>query len=462
EVIEKLNTVNKEKQALAEFNKKTNSQFQYLKPKQIQCLRESARCDNIVLVLPTGYGKSLIFELLPYYMRHVHGYKKLVIIIVEPLNTIIEQELEKVGEDGIHLTNEMESQSHYLYYIGHPEEIMENIQKIPKNMDVTWVVVDESHCILEWGEDFRPQYKLLGELRAHLADANVRMLACTATASKESQKAIANYLGMTECHFINTVPVLNDNIMLSVQQRIPSVGGLKNSVIEAYNFVYKPLILELFQKKDQFPLTIVYCKLQWCAYGVQLCNRLLGPEFLREIPLVVQYHSQQPKQVNQQINLIMIKQLQVNQEIISYLSEEPSPVRLVFATIALGMGCDLKKVSRIIHAGVPSSLETYVQEIGRAGRTGAQSNATIFYNATDLAGRHVSKKSRQLLIDLLHQYKDSDNTGECKSHLTDHIIMLIGETCEFVNSMSTLEEIFNLPTVISQAIMEMRENTLKP
>lgn len=301
EFTEKLSTVITEKLALAKFNISISENYQYLKPKQLQCLRDLVKCDT-VLVLPTGYGKSLIFELLPYYFEHVHGFTTLTILI-EPLNAIIEQEVTKLGDQAVHLTSEADLSHNYKYYIGHPEDILNNVHKLPQQVDSICVVIDESHCVLEWGEDFRPQYRMIGELRAHLTSSTFRMLACTATASKESQRAIATCLGMTDSQFINTAPVLNDNVTLNVLKRIPSVGT-NNSVLEAYNFVYKPLVLELYQKKEHFPLTIVYCKLQWCAYGVELCKRLLGPDFhignsnsSPQSYCVAQYHSQQPKEV---------------------------------------------------------------------------------------------------------------------------------------------------------------------
>ena len=74
---------------------------------------------------------------------------------------------------------------------------------------------------------------------------------------------------------MNTTPVLNENVNLFVRPRIASVGG-DNSVQEAYNFVFKPLLLQLYSSPAEFPLTIVYCKLQWCGYGVELAQRLLG------------------------------------------------------------------------------------------------------------------------------------------------------------------------------------------
>ena len=84
----------KEKHALAQFNITHSTQFSHLKPKQLDSLRAVVTKD-VVSVLPTGYGKSMIFELLPYYLKHVHGLSCIVIIIM-PLNSIIEQELKKL------------------------------------------------------------------------------------------------------------------------------------------------------------------------------------------------------------------------------------------------------------------------------------------------------------------------------------------------------------------------------
>jgi hypothetical protein len=134
------------------------------------------------------------------------------------------------------------------------------------------------------------------------------MLAITATASKISQREIASLLGMRDYIQLNTTPVLNDNIKLNVVERIPCTGG-SYSVQEAFNFVFKPLLLHLYYEEDDFPLTIVYCKLQWCGYGVELAQRLLGPVFTSghaDSPRVVQYHAQQPHDVIIYSNHIII------------------------------------------------------------------------------------------------------------------------------------------------------------
>lgn len=152
--------------------------------------------------------------------------------------------------------------------------------------------------MLEWGNDFRPDFRLIAELRTYFE--NVKFLALTATASRDAQSAIAKHLEMKNFTSINSTPALNPNISVFLSKRIPSTGG-DNSVKGAYDFVFKPLFLKLLQLKERFPLTLVYTKLQWCGYGVELASRLvpsnvLEPNTGSDLPSVVQYHAQQPKE----------------------------------------------------------------------------------------------------------------------------------------------------------------------
>lgn len=143
--------------------------------------------------------------------------------------------------------------------IGHPEDILfhaESLGRIGKTVGkVFWL--STSPIVFWTGE--RPDFRLICELRPHLPKG-MKMLAITATASKHSQKEIASLLGMKDYNELNTTPVLNDNVKLAVQERIPSTGGC-NTVQEAYNFVFKPLLLQLYSEEEDFLLTVVYCKL---------------------------------------------------------------------------------------------------------------------------------------------------------------------------------------------------------
>lgn len=120
-------------------------------------------------------AKSLIFELLPHFSKFVCDIKSIVIIIA-PLNAIIEQELSKLGSYVCQvLKTEPVKFTGITHFIGHPENILfhaESLGRIGKTVGKVFVVVDESHCILNWGEDFKLDFRLICELRPHLPNGN--------------------------------------------------------------------------------------------------------------------------------------------------------------------------------------------------------------------------------------------------------------------------------------------------
>lgn len=293
-----LNVILREKKALFEFNNKFNVEYDHLKPMQLKCLR-GLQEDSVVSVIPTGYGKSLIFELLPWYIKYTKNMECSVIIIV-PLNSLVDQECKKLGDSVCHIQSHCRGPiAKKQYCVGHPEDILDNIVSLSNILKdrYVFIVVDEAHCILEWGKDFRPEYKLLGELRPHFH--NVKMLAITASASKEAQTAIAVNLGMITYVTISNTPTLNKNIFISVKKRPASTGG-NNSVVSAYDYVYKQLLLDLMKLGHNYPLTIVYCQLKWCAYGIELARRILPQS---QMNTVMQYHAQQPNEVHYTYNI---------------------------------------------------------------------------------------------------------------------------------------------------------------
>ncbi|XP_052809475.1 ATP-dependent DNA helicase RecQ-like [Mya arenaria] len=156
------------------------------------------------------------------------------------------------------------------------------------------------------------------------------------------------------------------NIELIVLKR-PSATARGNCASTPYDYIFERVLHELNDLGSQFPITVIYCKsMQWIGYGYQLAREILNNKFYvcDQIP----------------------ENARLKQMILDSLQKPPEhcSIRLVFASVALGMGADLQHVKRVIHAGPPSSLETYVQEIGRCGRDGAHANAILYYNNSDL------------------------------------------------------------------------------
>ena len=141
------------------------TEYCYLKPKQIDCLNTILNSD-VIAILPTGYGKSLIFEILPFFSYHLYN-KKSVVLVIAPLNVIIEQELHKLGKVACEVTKREPLRNVSLnvtHFIGHPEDMLfcaEQLSEYVEKFDMVFIVIDECHCVLDWGEDFRPDFGLL-------------------------------------------------------------------------------------------------------------------------------------------------------------------------------------------------------------------------------------------------------------------------------------------------------------
>lgn len=221
------------KQYLARLNTSQHKIYPGLLPKQIDAIKKSVAGDALI-VLPTGYGKSLIFEILPYTKLPYAS-----IIVASPLNAIITEQLVKLQNVSIHINDsvveglvhhddkemygplteeamqeklaiEKFKEGKYLYIIGHPEHLLHNkvkevLASVHWKKKISHIVVDEAHLVLTWGKSqFRPSFLQLKSLRAIQPEAKV--LALTATASVQSQKEIAKALLMKHEGIISVPP----------------------------------------------------------------------------------------------------------------------------------------------------------------------------------------------------------------------------------------------------------------
>lgn len=221
-------------------------------------------------MLPTGYGKSLIFEILPFVDFSFYDRQCLVLLIC-PLNVIIEQEIAKLGAKSIRASDllykdESKDLTPILYIVGHPEDITQPsiLEEVSRLNRWTFIVVDEAHLVPQWGEEFRPMFKNICNLKSINSHLTSIILALTATAYVKVQKSIASHLTMKKPVFLRSLPVLNSNINMTIQERRPSTGG-NNRVESAYDYIFKPVFINLLMNMNSFPLTIIYSKLKWCA-----------------------------------------------------------------------------------------------------------------------------------------------------------------------------------------------------
>ncbi|XP_033744148.1 ATP-dependent DNA helicase RecQ-like [Pecten maximus] len=227
--------------------------------------------------------------------------------------------------------------------------------------------------VSEWGEEFRPAFQKLGELMCILEKALHLIL--TATATPKSIASLSKQLNLKNPLVISE-NVDRPKIFIDIRTRLPNFHKF-----DKFDDLIQPVATELLEKGVHFPVTIMYVEsLEALSYFYQfLSYKLKGASYDgEEIPqnrIYAQYH----KDYAESMKKITIQEL----------TKETPKVRLVLATVALGMGLNAPSVSRIIHCRPPTTLEKYLQEIGRAGRVGQPSVAILYYNKNYIAKNRI-------------------------------------------------------------------------
>ncbi|XP_053373974.1 recQ-like DNA helicase Blm [Mercenaria mercenaria] len=255
--------------ALTAYNRQHKKDIKELKPLQQKALDALVGGADCICCLPTGFGKSLVYEMLPFVDPNS------LVVVVVPLNAIIAQQIQKLGSMAICLSKGKDLPTNHIadgtvrYIFTHPEDILNN-RKITdffrqdnvKRLNI-YLVIDEAHCILDWGEDFRPDYRQLCQLRAIFS---CRVLALSATVTSVGQKQIMKNLLMENCKTVITCPT-KENIEFIVLKR-PSATARGNCSTTPYDYIFEPFLKELKHMGASFPITVIYCKLiQWIGYA---------------------------------------------------------------------------------------------------------------------------------------------------------------------------------------------------
>jgi ATP-dependent DNA helicase RecQ len=305
---------------------------------------------NTFVIMPTGAGKSLCYQ-LPAMVKDG------LAIVISPLIALMKNQVDQLNAYGINarflnstlskgeitrLKKECITGAVKLLYVA-PESLNkeENIEFLQK-VNVSFVAIDEAHCISEWGHDFRPEYRKIKTMIAQLGNMNV--IALTATATPKVQIDIQKNLQMEEADvFISSFN--RKNLYYEVRPKKET----KKQLIK-------------FLKEHKGKSGIIYCL---SRKKVEEIAQLINVNGFKAAP----YHAGLEPDVRMK-----------NQD--DFLNEE---VDIIVATIAFGMGIDKPDVRFVVHYDVPKSLEGYYQETGRGGRDGLEGVCLMFYSHNDLS-----------------------------------------------------------------------------
>ena len=323
--------------------------FSSFRPNQEAVCRSAIAGRDVLLVMPTGSGKSLCYQ-LPGIAR---GGTTLVI---SPLVALMEDQVAKLKELGfaaerIHSGRpRADSRQACLDYLSGklqflfiaPERLrVTGFPDMLAKRPLALIAIDEAHCISQWGHDFRPDYRLLGQYLPRMRPAPV--IALTATATPIVQNDIAEQLGLAEpVRFVHGFR--RDNIAIEVVEIAPSQRA--------------ELTARLLRTAEHRP-AIVYAPTRKQAEG-------LAAELAAIVPTAA-YHAGLDAQHRQRVQEEFLR----------------GRIEVMVATIAFGMGIDKADVRTVCHTALPGSLEAYYQEIGRAGRDGKPSRAILMHSYAD-------------------------------------------------------------------------------
>jgi ATP-dependent DNA helicase RecQ len=338
------------KQALKDF-----FGFDGFKGNQEVIIESVLNHEDCFVIMPTGAGKSLCYQLPALMMPGTA-------IIISPLIALMKNQVDSIrgfGEnDNIaHFLNSSLSKSEItrvkddmgagntkLLYVA-PETLKkEETIEFLKSIEISFVAIDEAHCISEWGHDFRPEYRRIKQMIKDIND--VPMIALTATATPKVQSDIQKNLGMSDAKVFKS-SFNRTNLYYEVKPK-----GSKERV-------FKDIISIIKARSGKSG--IIYCL---SRKRVEELAEMLTLNGVKALP----YHAG-----------LDAKTRVHNQD--AFLMEE---CHVIVATIAFGMGIDKPDVRFVIHFDVPKSLEGYYQETGRAGRDGFEGDCILFYNPSDI------------------------------------------------------------------------------
>ncbi|WP_138431384.1 DNA helicase RecQ [Fodinibius saliphilus] len=383
---------------IKEARNKLNNVFGYedFRPLQEEVISQVLDKDDALVIMPTGGGKSLCYQIPALLFDGLT-------IVVSPLISLMKDQVEQLQQYDIPaiFLNSTLSPDEYqrnvdrvrngeikMLYLAPETLMMDKTRKLLATQDVDLFTIDEAHCISEWGHDFRPDYRELTEIRKDFPDATC--LALTATATPR------------------------------VREDIEDILKLDDSETFLASFDRKNLFLKVADKEDPLEQTLDFLYTRKKQSGIIYCFSRkqveeLYVELKKEGHSVKPYHAGLSKKLRNR-----------NQEM--FIRDD---IQIIVATIAFGMGIDKPNVRFVMHYDLPKNIESYYQQIGRAGRDGLRADCLVLYSRSD-------KQKIQYFIN----QKEGTEKKVAEKHLKDMLKFMETDECRRIPLMGYFGETY--------------------
>ena len=406
--------------------------FEKFKGNQQAIIESILSKKDTFVIMPTGGGKSLCYQ-LPAIISEGTA------IIVSPLIALMKNQVDLIrgysSTDNIaHFINSQMNKAQItqvkkditnrkckLLYVA-PESLVkqENIDFL-KTIKISFVAVDEAHCISEWGHDFRPEYRKIKGMLNEIED-NIPIVALTATATPKVQSDIVKTLGMKDPEiFISSF--LRDNLYYEIRPKPSKQDAIKDII--------------KFIKKGGNKSGIIYC---------------LSRNSTEELAEVLQVNGINAAAYHAGLDSNVRSERQDQ-----FLMED---VDVIVATIAFGMGIDKPDVRFVIHFDIPKSLENYYQETGRAGRDGLEGICIAYFSPKEihkfekfiLSNKEKSVAEKEIAVMQLSEVEAYCESGECRKKFVLHYFGEEMQNCGKCDNCLHLKEQFEAKDEIKLAL----------
>src|SRR3989339_59769 len=398
--------------------------YDQFRPLQEEIINNVVNKKDTFVLMPTGGGKSLCFQLPALKFSGIT-------LVISPLIALMKDQVDNLKKNGIsadflnstqsekeqnEIGQKLKNNETKLLYVAPERLALPGFQEFLKTLNINLIAIDEAHCISEWGHDFRPDYRNLKILKNIFPGTPI--IALTATATPRVQEDIVGQLSLQKAKiFISSFN--RENLNISIINKEKAFNKLTNLLAEYKN---KSVIIYCFSRNDTEKITEKLNKLGFNA---------------------LPYHAGLNAEIRKKNQNMFIK----------------DSINIMVATIAFGMGIDKPDVRLVVHYTFPKTLESYYQEIGRAGRDNLPSECVMFYTYADtrkhefFIGQINDKKMRETAQNKLNEVLEFAEGNVCrKKHLLKYFGEELHENCNTCDACLTDEEKFDA-TVIAQKII---------